>query len=120
MAIAIPIALFPYSTIHVNKKKLCVSNALFDIFKTLTTIGVIMSISDQIRTLIPKAMCRDRYLLLRALRSSQKPGQRPGKDRLKDLLSKARASADIRQKRADNLPQNIRFDPDLPISAGIV
>lgn len=94
------------------------SNGLFDIFKTLATICGIMSISDQINALIPKAMCRDRYLLLRALRSSQKPGQRSGKDLLKDLLAKAQASADIRQQRMNNRPRNIRFDPNLPINAG--
>ncbi|WP_035237729.1 ATP-dependent RNA helicase HrpA [Desulfobacter vibrioformis] len=77
-----------------------------------------MSIPDQINALIPKAMCRDRYSLLRALRSSQKPGQRPGKNLLNDLLAKAQTSADIRQQRMDNLPRNIRFDPNLPINAG--
>lgn len=99
------------------KKWTAVSNGLFDIFKTLATIGGIMSISDQIKTLIPKAMCRDRYMLARALRSRQKTGQGPGKNFLKDLLSRAQASADIRQQRMDNLPQNIRFDPNLPINA---
>lgn len=62
-------------------------------------------------------MCRDRYMLARALRSKQKTGQGSGKNFLKDILSKAMASADIRQKRMDNLPRNIRFDPDLPINA---
>jgi ATP-dependent helicase HrpA len=100
-----------------QQKKLLVSNGLFDIFKTLATIGGIMSISDQIKALIPKAMCRDRYILARALRSRRKPGQGPGKNHLKNILAKARASADTRQQRMDNLPQNIRFDPDLPINA---
>lgn len=94
------------------------SQALFDIFKTLATIGGIMSILDQIRALIPKAMCRDRHILARALRSRHKNGQGPGKNYLKGVLSKARASADIRQTRMDNLPQNIHFNPDLPINAG--
>jgi len=62
-------------------------------------------------------MCRDRYPLLRALRNSRKPGQGPGTDSLKQLLAKARASADTRQQRMDRLPRNIRFDPDLPINA---
>ncbi|NDY72157.1 ATP-dependent RNA helicase HrpA [Desulfobacter hydrogenophilus] len=75
-----------------------------------------MSISDQIKALIPKAMCRDRYILARALRSRRKPGQQPDKKNLKNLLSKARASAETRQRRMDNRPQNIRFDPDLPIN----
>jgi ATP-dependent helicase HrpA len=89
---------------------------LFDILKTLTTIGGIMSISDQIKALIPKVMCKDRYMLARALRSKGKPGQGQGKNFLKDTLSKARTSADTRQQRMDNRPQNIRFDPDLPIN----
>src|SRR6056297_3982631 len=96
-----PWLLSPYSKIHVNKKKLLVSNGLFDIFKTLATIGGIMSISDQIKALIPKAMCRDRYILARALRSRRKPGQGPGKNNLKNVLAKARASADTRQQRID-------------------
>jgi len=75
-----------------------------------------MSISDQIKALIPKAMCRDRYILARTLRSKRKPGQRPDKIFFKNLLSKARASADTRQRRMDKRPQNIRFDPDLPIN----
>ncbi len=100
-----------------TKKWPTASNGLFDIFQTLATIGGIMSISEQIRALIPKAMCRDQYILARALRGRRKPGQGPGKNNLKNVLAKARASADTRQQRMDNLPQNIRFDPDLPINA---
>lgn len=80
-------------------------------------MGGMMTISDQIRALIPKAMCQDRYMLARALRNRQKPSQKSGKDFLNNLLSKARASADTRQRRMDNRPQNIHFDPDLPINA---
>ena len=72
--------------------------------------------SDQIKALIPKAMCKDRYMLARALRSKAKPRQGQAKNFLKDTLSKAQASADTRQRRMDNRPQNIRFDPDLPIN----
>nr|WP_320192280.1 ATP-dependent RNA helicase HrpA [uncultured Desulfobacter sp.] len=75
-----------------------------------------MSIADQIKRLIPKAMCRDRYKLARALRSKGKPGKGPGNNFLKELLVKAKVSADTRQLRLDNRPQNIRFDPDLPIN----
>lgn len=75
-----------------------------------------MSVIDQIKALIPKAMCRDGYMLTRALRSKGNSGRRPGKDYLDNLLSKAMASADTRQRRMDNLPRNIRFDRDLPIN----
>ena len=96
-----------------------------------------MSISDQISALIPKAMCRDRYMLLRSLRRSQNSGRGQGshvsgktgpdkqgannhgsnQDRVKKILAAAQASAETRQQRMNHLPQNIRFDSNLPINA---
>ncbi len=62
-------------------------------------------------------MCRDRYLLIRTLNGSRKSNRKPGRDLLEALLGKAKSSADIRQRRMDNVPGNIGFDPGLPINA---
>ena len=72
-----------------------------------------MAIADQILSIVPDTMCRDRHLFLRALRS--KGRQRLGLNQA--LLEKAKASAAKRQQRVDNRPQKIVFDPDLPINA---
>ena len=72
-----------------------------------------MAIADQILSIVPDTMCRDRHLFLRALRSKGRQRLRPDQA----LLEKAKASAAKRQQRVDNRPQKIVFSPDLPINA---
>ncbi len=82
-----------------------------------------MTIEDQIKQLVPKAMCRDRHRLIRslaALKKSQtgKPQENdPHTKKAAALLKKAQASAACRTKREAAIPKEIGFDPDLPINA---
>ncbi len=66
---------------------------------------------QQIKKLAPRTMCKDRHIIYKGLKSLAKKKANPG-----GLLKKAKASAAIRQSRADSIPP-VTFDPDLPITA---
>ncbi|WDP85229.1 MAG: ATP-dependent RNA helicase HrpA [Desulfobacter sp.] len=78
---------------------------------------------NQIKALVPKAMCKDKHTIHKRLNSIRKT-KADASDAVKKkessalgLLKKARASANCRQLRMDNRPQQLGFDPDLPITA---
>jgi len=82
-----------------------------------------MTPEDQIKRLVPKAMCRDRHRLVRSLNALSKSRPNPAKDgdaqtkKTAALLKKARNSAACRARRKADVPRGIGFDPNLPINA---
>ena len=67
----------------------------------------------RLKSLARKAMCKDQHIIYKALQSIRKTGGDP----TPELLKKAESSADERQRRLNNRPKNIAFDPELPITA---
>ncbi|MCG8530900.1 MAG: DEAD/DEAH box helicase, partial [Desulfovibrionales bacterium] len=78
---------------------------------------------QRIHSLVPRAMCKDQYAILRDLRSAKRgrtPNNKPIKNKenfSKNLLKKVQTSVDLCQKRADAVPKDLGYDPDLPITA---
>ncbi len=70
-----------------------------------------MTEQKQIKNLVSKAMCKDRNQIYNGLKSLTKNPAGAAA-----LLKKAKASAALRQSRADSIPR-VAYDPDLPITA---
>jgi len=81
-----------------------------------------MDIPGKIKSLVPKAMGRDQYIIYRNLKSITKKAVTPGKPpenntkELQQLLQKTQTSVDKKQERYQRRPACLSFDPNLPIT----